>query len=202
MSAKTFTAEDAQAANLVLVGEEKGRQAVHDLVIAYRANRRTGSANTKTRGEVSGNNKKIYKQKGTGNARHGDKRAPIFVGGGVVFGPRPRDYSKKVPKTVRKLALRRTLGDLVSAGKIVTVDSFAVADGKTKSFVTALDALAKPGKILVVGNSFDDSTYLAARNVAWAQLVTGSDLNVEQLLLANTVILVGDAVQTLAARTA
>jgi large subunit ribosomal protein L4 len=202
MSVKTFTAEDAQSANLVLVGAEKGRQAVHDLVIAYRANRRTGSANTKTRGEVSGNNKKIYKQKGTGNARHGDKRAPIFVGGGVVFGPRPRDYSKKVPKTVRKLALRRTLGDLVASEKIKTIDSFSIADGKTKSFISALDALVQPGKILIVSNSFDESTYLAARNVAWAQLVTGSDVNVEQLLLANTVILVGDAVQTLAARTA
>ncbi len=202
MSAKTFTAEDAQAANLVLVGAEKGRQAVHDLVVAYRANRRTGSACTKTRGEVSGNNRKIYKQKGTGGARHGDKRAPIFVGGGVVFGPRPRDYSKKVPKTVRKLALRRTLGDLVSAGKVLTLPSFSVADGRTKSFVAALDAIAPLGKILVVGNSFDDSTYLAGRNVAYAQLVTGSDVNVEQLLLANTIILVGDAVQTLAARTA
>lgn len=202
MSAKTFTAEDAQAANLVLVGEEKGRQAVHDLVVAYRANRRTGSACTKTRGEVSGNNRKIYKQKGTGGARHGDKRAPIFVGGGVVFGPRPRDYSKKVTKTVRKLALRRTLGDLVRAEKLKTVDSFSVADGKTKSFVAAVDQLAKPGKILIVGNSFDDSTFLAARNVAWTQLVNAADLNVEQLLLANTIILVGDAVQTLAARTA
>ena len=202
MSAKTFTAEDAQAANLVLVGAEKGRQAVHDLVVAYRANRRTGSACTKTRGEVSGNNRKIYKQKGTGGARHGDKRAPIFVGGGVVFGPRPRDYSKKVTKTVRKLALRRTLGDLVRAEKIVTVDSFAVSDGKTKSFISALDQLSKPGKILVVSNGFDDSTYLAGRNVAWAQLVTPTDLNVEQLRLPNTIILVGDAVQTLAARTA
>ena len=202
MSVKTFTAEDAQAANLVLVGEEKGRQAVHDLVVAYRANRRTGSACTKTRGEVSGNNRKIYKQKGTGGARHGDKRAPIFVGGGVVFGPRPRDYSKKVTKTVRKLALRRTLGDLVRAEKIVTVPTFSVADGKTKSFVAALDAIAPLGKILVVGNSFDEKTYLAARNVAYAQLVTGSNVNIEQMLLANTVILVGDAVQTLAARTA
>ncbi len=202
MSVKTFTAEDAQAANLVLVGAEKGRQAVHDLVVAYRANRRTGSACTKTRGEVSGNNRKIYKQKGTGGARHGDKRAPIFVGGGVVFGPRPRDYSKKVTKTVRKLALRRTLGDLVRAEKIVTVDTFAVSDGKTKSFISALDKLSKPGKILVVSNGFDDSTYLAGRNVAWVQLVTATDLNVEQLLLANTIILVGDALQTLAARTA
>jgi large subunit ribosomal protein L4 len=202
MSAKTFTAEDAQSANLVLVGAEKGRQAVHDLVVAYRANRRTGSACTKTRGEVSGNNRKIYKQKGTGGARHGDKRAPIFVGGGVVFGPRPRDYSKKVPKTVRKLALRRTLGDLVTAEKIKTVDSFSIADGKTKSFIASIDALVQPGKILVVANSFDDSTYLAARNVAWTQLVTATDVNVEQLLLANTIIFVGDAVKTLAARTA
>jgi large subunit ribosomal protein L4 len=202
MSFKTFTAEDAQAANLVLVGAEKGRQAVHDLVVAYRANRRSGSACTKTRGEVSGSNRKIYKQKGTGGARHGDKRAPIFVGGGVVFGPRPRDYSKKVPKTVRKLALRRTLGDLVRAEKIITVPSFNVEDGKTKSFVAAIDALTKPGKILVVANSYDDQTYLAGRNVAYVQLVNATDLNVEQLLLANTIILVGDAVQTLAARTA
>ena len=202
MSAKTFTTEDAQAANLVLVGAEKGRQAVHDLVVAYRANRRSGSACTKTRGEVSGSNRKIYKQKGTGGARHGDKRAPIFVGGGVVFGPRPRDYSKKVPKTVRKLALRRTLGDLVRAEKIITVPTFTIADGKTKSFVAAVDAITKPGKILIVGNSYDDQTYLAGRNVAYVQLITATDLNVEQLLLANTIILVGDAVQTLAARTA
>jgi large subunit ribosomal protein L4 len=91
---------------------------------------------------------------------------------------------------------------LVSSEKIKTIDSFSVADGKTKSFIAALDAMVQPGKILIVSNSFDENTYLAARNVAWAQLVTGSDLNVEQLLLANTVILVGDAVQTLAARTA
>ena len=202
MSAKPLTVEDAQAANLVLVGPEKGRQAVHDLVTAYRANRRSGSANTKTRGEVSGNNKKIYRQKGTGNARHGDKRAPIFVGGGVVFGPRPRDYSKKVTKNVRKLALRRVLGDLVRGEKIKTVDSFAIADGKTKSFVAAVNAITTPGKILIIGNSFDEPTYLAARNVSWVQLVTGSDVNVEQLLLANTVIIVGDALQTLAQRSA
>jgi len=202
MSAKTFTVEDAQAANVVLVGVEKGRQAVHDLVTAYRANRRTGSACTKTRGEVSGNNKKIFKQKGTGNARHGDKRAPIFVGGGVVFGPRPRSYSKKVPKNIRTLALRRVLGDLTRAGTIRTVDAFAIADGKTKSFVAAVTALTPPAKILIVSNTFDEATYLAGRNVSWVQLVTANDVNVEQLLLAKCVILVGDALTTLANRTA
>src|SRR6476660_675596 len=122
MSAKTLTVEAAAAANLQLVGEEKGRQAVHDLVTAYRANRRSGSANTKTRGEVRGNNKKIYKQKGTGNARHGDKRA-----------------------------LRRVLADRVRDGSIQHVDSFSIADGKTKTFVSTLSALTAPGKVLVVG---------------------------------------------------
>lgn len=202
MPAKALTVEAAQAANVVLAEADKGAQAVHDLVTAYRANRRSGSANTKTRGEVRGNNKKIYKQKGTGNARHGDKRAPIFVGGGVVFGPRPRDYSKKVPKSVRKLALRRVLGDLIRGEVIQTVETFSVADGKTKSFIAALGSLVSAGKVLVVSSSFDDSTYLAARNVAWAQLTTPADLNVEQLLLADAILLVGDAVSTLAQRTA
>ena len=202
MSAKAFTAADAEAANLVLVGEEKGRQAVHDLIIAYRANRRSGTAHTKTRGEVRGTGKKMYKQKGTGNARHGDRKAPIFVGGGVVFGPRNRSYAKNVPKAVRKLALRRVLGDLTRAEKIVTVDTFAIADGKTKSFLSGLKNVTDAErKVLLVGN-FDDSTKLAARNVAWTQLVTPSELNVEELLLSRVIILVGDAVETIAQRTA
>ena len=107
MSANTFTLEAAAAANIQLVGSDKGSQAVHDLIVAYQANRRTGSANSKTRAEVSGNNKKIFRQKGTGNARHGDKRAPIFVGGGVVFGPRPCDYTKKVNKSTHRCRILR-----------------------------------------------------------------------------------------------
>jgi len=203
MPAKTLTPEDAASAQIQLVGPEKGDQAVHDLVVAYRANRRTGSANTKTRGEVRGNNKKIYRQKGTGNARHGDKRAPIFVGGGVVFGPRPRDYSKKVTKTTRRLALRRALGDRISAGDVLVADSFAIADGKTKSFVAAIREITDESrKIFVVANSFDESTFRAARNVAWVQLVNAADLNVEQILHANKIVLVGDALETLAKRTA
>ena len=202
MSAKAFTAADAEAANLVLVGEEKGRQAVHDLVTAYRANRRSGTAHTKTRGEVSGNNKKMFKQKGTGNARHGTKKAPIFVGGGVVFGPRNRSYAKSVPKAVRKLALRRVLGDLTRDEKIFSVDSLSVADGKTKSFISAIREITQADrKILAVGD-FDDSTKLAARNVAWVQLVSPAELNIEQLLGSNVVVLVGDSIKTLAQRTA
>lgn len=202
MSAKALTVKDAEAANLVLVGPEKGNQAVHDLLTAYRANRRQGSANTKTRGEIAGNNKKMYRQKGTGNARHNTKKAPIFVGGGVVFGPRPRDYSKKVPKQVRKLALRRALGDLIRDEKVQSVDSFSIADGKTKSFVAEVKRITDAPKVLIISNSFDESTYLSARNVGWVQLVTGAEVNVEQLLLHGSVIVVGDALQTLAHRSA
>ena len=202
MSAKAFTPADAESANLVLLGEDKGRQAVHDLITAYRANRRSGTAHTKTRGEVRGTGKKMYKQKGTGNARHGDRKAPIFVGGGVVFGPRNRSYDKHVNKTVRKVALRRVLGDHTRDGKLFTLDAFAISDGKTKSFLSELKSVTDADrKVLIVGN-FDDSTKLAARNVAWTQLVTATDLNVEQLLLSRVVILVGDAVEVLAQRTA
>ncbi len=202
MSAKVFTSDDAKAANISLVEDGRGSQAVHDLVTAYRANRRTGSACTKTRGEVRGNNKKIYRQKGTGNARHGDKRAPIFVGGGVVFGPRPRDYSKKVTKSVRRLALRRVLSDVIESGALKVLPSFSISDGKTKSFIAAVTADAEPHKVLIVAKSFDEKTYLAARNVRWTQLVTADSVNIEELLHADTVLLVEDSLETLAARTA
>lgn len=201
MSATELTIEAANAANIVTVGPEKGSQAVHDLVVAYRANRRTGSANTKTRAEVAGNNRKIYRQKGTGNARHGDHQSPIFVGGGVVFGPRPRDYSKKVNKSTRKLALRRVLGDIISGGKVVTVPSFSVEDGKTKSFVAAVSAIAEGKKILVIADSFDDLTKRAGRNVADVLLMSAAEVNVEQLLDARKVVIVESALETIANRT-
>jgi large subunit ribosomal protein L4 len=202
MTSQTLSVEAAEAAHLLLAPADKGTQAVHDLITAYRANRRTGSAHTKTRGEVSGNNKKIYKQKGTGGARHGDKRAPIFVGGGVVFGPRACDYTKKVSKTTRKLALRRVLGDLIRGGVLHTLPSFVIADGKTKSFVAAVDALSTARRILIIADSFDEKTYLSARNVSHVLLMTANEVNVEQMLLHSDIFVVGAALETLAKRTA
>ncbi len=201
MSATEFTIEAATAANITTVGAEKGSQAVHDLVTAYRANRRSGSANTKTRGEVAGSNKKIYRQKGTGNARHGDHQSPIFVGGGVVFGPRPRDYSQKVNKSTRKLAFRRVLGDVISGGKVVTTPAFAVEDGKTKSFLTAVAAIATGKKVLIIANSFDEMTFRSARNVSDVRLMSAAEVNVEQLLGAKSIVFVDSAIETIATRT-
>lgn len=201
MSANTLTIEAANAAGVVTVGPEKGSQAVHDLVTAYRANRRTGSANTKTRGEVAGNNRKIYRQTGTGNARHGDHQSPIFVGGGVVFGPRPCDYSKKVNKSTRKLALRRVLGDIITGGKVVTVPSFSIEDGKTKSFVAAVSEIAEGKKILIIADSFDEMTKRAGRNVAEVLLMSAAEVNVEHLLDARKVVIVDSAMEIIANRT-
>lgn len=201
MSATELTIQAANAANIVTVGPEKGSQAVHDLVTAYRANRRTGSANTKTRAEVAGNNRKMYRQKGTGNARHGDHQSPIFVGGGVVFGPRPRNYSKKVNKSTRKLALRRVLGDIISGGKVATVSSFSIEDGKTKSFVAAVAELAEAKKILIIADTFDELTKRAGRNVAGVLLMSAAEVNIEQLLHADKVIIVESALETIANRT-
>lgn len=202
MSASVLTAEQARKAAIEVIDDSRGRQAVHDTVTALRANRRLGTACAKTRAEVSGNNKKIYRQKGTGGARHGDKRAPIFVKGGVVFGPRPRDYSKKVTKSTRRLALLAAFSARINAGEIIQVDAFAIASGKTKDAASFIAATA-PGarRVLVVAQAFDDQTYLAARNLSNVLLVTAADVNVEQLVAFSKIIVTADSLQTLAGRT-
>jgi len=198
-----FTIQDAEKANIKLVTDgEKGSQAVHDLVVAYQANRRSGTAQTKTRGEVSGTGKKMYRQKGTGNARHGDRKAPIFVGGGVAFGPRNRSYAKTVNKKTCTLALQRVLGDKINEGKVISTDSFEIASGKTKDFVSTLAGITDSKKVLIIGGQFSTQTYLSGRNVAWTLLQTAENVNVEELLYHDTVVLVDDALQTLASRTA
>lgn len=196
-----FTLQDAEAAKITVIGDgSKGSQAVHDLVVAYQANRRSGTAHTKTRGEVAGTGKKMYRQKGTGNARHGDRGAPIFVGGGVAFGPRNRSYAKTVPKKVRVLALQRVLGEKINANQVFRADSVSIDSGKTKDFVAAVKGLTDASKVLIVGN-FSDETFRAARNVKSVQLESADSVNVEQLLHANAIILLDDAIETLSKRT-
>ena len=203
MSANTLTIEAAKAARINLLEDpEKGGQAVHDLIVAFQANRRSGTANSKTRGEVSGNNKKMFRQKGTGNARHGTKKAPIYVGGGVAFGPRPRSYAKHVPKKIRKLALQRVLGEKIAEGAIQVVDTFTVADGKTKTFASQISGLTDAVKVLVIAKEFDDPTLLAHRNLPWAMCLPAHEVSIEELLYNDSIILTQDALEILAERTA
>ncbi|MEM6910782.1 MAG: 50S ribosomal protein L4 [Verrucomicrobiota bacterium] len=200
MAANVLTLDDAKSAQLEVVEGDKGSQAVHDVVVALRANRRSGTANTKTRGEVRGSDKKPWKQKGTGRARAGSKKSPIWTGGGVVFGPRPRDYSKKVTRNTARLALRKVLTERIAAGDILLVDEFGVREPKTKQFVSAVSDLTKAATVLIVSTGFEEATYLAGRNVGNVLLMTSAEVNVEQLLASDQIILTQGALTALVER--
>src|SRR5437867_1082013 len=202
MSASVLTVEDAKKANLSLVENGRGTQAVHEAVVAMRAARRSGSANTKTKADVNLSGAKPWRQKGTGRARAGYKSSPVWRGGGVVFGPKPRDYTKKVPRSVRRLAFRKALSERIKAGDVLTVDSFAVAEPKTKVFVSLLREQTPEEKVLVVAGAFDEKTYKAARNIKPVLLMTAAEVNTEQLLAFRKIVVTQDALQTLAERTA
>ncbi len=203
MSAQILTLDAAKAAKITVVENRRGTQAVHDAVVAMQAARRTGTACAKTRGEVSGSNKKPWRQKGTGRARSGERTSPVWSGGGVVFGPRPRDYTKKVSKNTRRLAFRKALSERIKTGDVSTISNFAVADGKTRSFIKQLQELGgDQAKILIVSAAFDEKTLLAARNHSVALLMTASEVNTEHLLNYRKIVLCADAMETLALRTA
>ncbi len=200
MSATVLTADAARDAKFTLVEGGRGTQAVHDVVVAMRAARRSGSANTKTKAEVALSGAKPWRQKGTGRARAGYKSSPIWRGGGVVFGPKPRDYSKKVSKTTRRLAFQKALTERINAGDILTLDTFAVKEAKTKSFLSMLREQTDAKTVLILSDSFDESTYRAARNVGPVLLATAQDVNTEQLLAFDKILVTSKALEQLAAR--
>src|SRR6202021_1331118 len=144
-----------------LIENGKGTQAVHDAVVAYRAAQRSGTACTKTVGEVAGTNKKPWRQKGTGRARAGSFRSPLWRGGGVVFGPKPRDFSKKVNRTTRQLALRKALSERLKAGDVLIVDDLKLSSAKTRDFLGVLSALQVEGTALIVVHGADKNLQLA-----------------------------------------
>jgi len=202
MSAKVLTIDQARAAKIDLIENASGGQAVHDTVVAMQAARRSGTASVKTKATVNLSGAKPWRQKGTGRARAGYKASPVWVGGGVVFGPHPRDYSKIVPKQVRRLALRKALSARIVAGDVLIVDGFSVAEPKTKQFVSLIKTTADAEeKVLVIAAAFDENTYKAARNVRPTQLVTAREVNTEQLLAYRKIIVTQDALPQLAERT-
>ena len=203
MSATILTPEAAKDAKIEIIANGKGTQAVHDVVVAMRANRRSGSASTKTKATVSGSGKKPYKQKGTGNARAGYLSSPIRVGGGVVFGPHPRSYAKKVTKSTRRLAFRKAFSSRIISGDVLILDTFAVAELKTKAFLKLVgEQTEEKKKVLVVSDKFDERTYKAGRNVKTVQLTTAEGVNTEDLLHFNKILITRDALAQLAERTA
>lgn len=202
MSATVLTIEAAKKAKIDVIENGRGTQAVHDVVVALRANRRSGSANTKTKAEVAYSGKKPWRQKGTGRARAGYTASPIWAGGGVVFGPKPRDYSKKVSKGVKRLALLKALSARIVAGDVLIADEIKVATPKTKDFVFFLKSQTEARKVLFISTQFDETTYKAARNIQPVLLNTAADVNTEQLLAFQKIIVTNEALAKLAERLA
>ena len=182
-----------------LIEDGKGTQAVHDVVVAYQAAQRMGTACTKNVGEVSGSNKKPWRQKGTGRARAGSHQSPLWVGGGVVFGPRPRDFSKKVSKKTRSLSLRKALSERLKAGDVVLVDDLKLASPKTKDFVGLMSTLELTGTTLIVAPA-DKNLTLASRNIENVTLATSDSLNTYDILRPDKLLFTKSAFEKVEAR--
>ena len=180
--------------------DDKGRQALKETVVAQAANLRQGTRSTKTRAEVRGSGKKPWRQKGTGRARAGSKRSPIWVGGGVVFGPRPRDFSKKTNRKVRHLAFRRALFDRIQAGEISVIETFEVNPVKTNVMDRLIGQIAPVGTVLLVDDSFSDDAIRAGRNIARIDFAESAHLNTTELCLFDQLIVSERGLQSILTR--
>lgn len=186
-----------------IVEDGKGTQAVHDTVVAYQAAQRMGTACTKNAGEVAGTNKKPWRQKGTGRARAGSFQSPLWRGGGVVFGPKPRDFAKKVNAKTRQLALRKALSERLKAGDVVVVDDLKLGSPKTKGFMDILNALdLSGGTALFVAQESDKNLNLASRNVPNVSLTTSESLNTYDVLRPDKLVFTRSAFEKIEARLA
>jgi large subunit ribosomal protein L4 len=184
-----------------LIEDGKGTQAVHDTVVAYQAAQRMGTACTKNVGDVAGTNKKPWRQKGTGRARAGSFQSPLWRGGGVVFGPKPRDFSKKVSHNTKQLALRKAMSERLRAGDVLVVDDLKLGSAKTKEFAGVLSALELKGSALIVAAA-DKNLTLASRNVPDVALTTCEVLNTYDVLRPDKLVFTRNAFEQLEARLA
>ncbi len=185
---------------LALVEDGSGTQAVHDTVVAYQAAQRMGTACTKTMGEVAGTGKKPWRQKGTGRARAGSFQSPLWRGGGVVFGPKPRDFGKKVPRKTKQLALRKALSERLRAGDVLVVDDLKLATPKTKDFLGVLSALDLKGSALIVAQGGDKNLMLASRNVPHVALASSETLSTYDVLRPDKLVFTRGAFEQVEAR--
>jgi large subunit ribosomal protein L4 len=190
---------EIEFADELLIRNGKGSQAVHDTIVAYQANQRLGTVKTKQMGEVAGTGKKPWRQKGTGRARAGSFQSPLWRGGAVVFGPRPRDYSIKVPKKVKALAFRKALSERLLAGDVVVVDELKLTSHKTKEFVGMIGRLTR-GATLIVTEGVDNNLKLASRNVPDIGVEPADSVNAYDLLRYDTIVATKAGFEKLAAR--
>lgn len=176
-------------------GIEPNAHVLHDAVVLQQASLRAGTHKTKGRSEVRGGGRKPWRQKGTGRARQGSIRSPQWVGGGTVFGPTPRSYSIKLPKKVRRLAIKSALSSKVKENEIVVLDQLVMEQPKTKEFASILNNLKVERKALVVTADLEQNVYLSARNIPGVKFVTAEGINVLDVLHHDKLIITKEAVQ-------
>ncbi len=179
---------------------EKGDQAVKDSVVAFLAGLRAGTGCAKTRTEVAGGGAKPFRQKGTGRARAGSSRSPIWRGGGIAFPPKPRDFSKKVNRKVQRLAMRRAFSERLAEGNVLVVDELALEAAKTKAMLAALAAIGAGDDVLVVVDEIAPDLALAARNLPGVEVMKVGAVNPYWLLLFKKVVITRAALELLGTR--
>lgn len=189
---KVFNPAGAAAGELDFADDrlvlDKGEQAVKDTVVAIQNGRRAGTASTLSKGEVSGSNKKPWRQKGTGRARAGLRQSPVWRGGGVAFGPKPRDFSQKINRKVARLAFTRALSEKIAGGQVLVIEKFDLAEPKTKLLTALLKKLGIERSALIILDQHDDKVILAARNLPKVEVATAAEIDVYSLLLYRTLV--------------
>ena len=204
MKLKIFTPDATKSSekefNLPTFEGNRGLQAVKEVVVTHRANARQGTRSTKTRGEVRGGGKKPWAQKGTGRARAGSIRSPLWSGGGVVFGPKPRDFSKKINNKVKALAFNRALFDRATAGEVSVIEAFSTKLTKTKLMDQVIGRIAPQGKVLIVDAPFTTEAQRAARNLARVTLQDAAKLNTLDLVTYSWIVVSTKALERIIAR--
>ncbi|MDR2738064.1 MAG: 50S ribosomal protein L4 [Puniceicoccales bacterium] len=205
MKLKFYTSDfssfsEGEISELDAFSGDSGAVALKQYLVAIGANLRQGNACAKDRGDVSGSGKKPYRQKGTGMARHGSKRSPIWSGGGVVFGPKPRDYTQKVNKRVKRLALARALSDKAADGSLCVADKLTFTVPKTNAFDAMLKKVFSSGSVLFVDNFFEKNFVLASRNIGRVFTVDSSSLNAFDVVRHANIVISGAAVDMVTSR--
>ncbi len=183
-----------------LLTYDKGLQALQDAVVRYRANCRQGSASTLGKGEVAGSNRKLWKQKGTGRARTGLRQSPVWRGGGVVFGPKPRDYSKAQNRQEARLAFRRAVSEKIAGGEIKVVEDLEIAEAKTKAFASLMSNLGVQAPALFITHEVKADLVRAARNIPRVEVTTSDNVHTYQLLRYPTIVITREAMAALEER--
>jgi len=178
-------------------GVELNKALIYDAVKAFLANRRAGTVSTKTRGEVSGSGRKLWRQKGTGRARVASLRSPLWKGGGSVHGPKPRDWSVKLPKKMRRGAVKSALSERIREGRLTVVEDFNLDSHKTKEFARVLNALGLTSKVLLVDSLENENLVLSSRNLPNVTLTGSEGVNIYDILYHDNLVFSKDAITRL-----